>query len=785
MFYDKGGVRRSAHGGTALQGERTGFMKISACWITKNEESNIPASIESVREAVDEMVVVDTGSTDNTVEAARSLGARVERFEWTADFSAARNYALSLADGDYIIFLDADERFNPKLGQGDRDVFGQCFDNYPNADVLSVQISNFDNDNNRLIRTLDIARIFRGKGRVIYKKRIHESLTRSDGQYPNTLKIPGYNVDHSGYSASIFPQKLDRNISLLEETLANSTDPVEICSTHGYLMRDYQGRGRYAEAFDHMMESLKMEREFDICCTIYSTNFVERIYMSMELCHRFRERSSRRFVREKIVPRMQRFFPAYNGTPMVNLYYQYLFELRDDVFLTELDRALEVVADIPPNTVSQYRGIQCTLLEYAALAAWRRGERMRAFDYAVAAFNLREHQNARTLHLLLSCIRGQPAKDTVLFLGSLFDVARPQTLAFLVKNLQVEGFKDVWMFFLKKQIDAGAALKGDFLYLLLCTGNIENAVASAQEMYDEKNADAVLNNLLIAALLSGDRSIYDNNKELLAPVQEVLQHYYDDTPIPQPSNAMLTVLRVIYPMLAFAGGIEAADRFLRLYSSVPGEQFLAKAPYLLQCEAYAAIIEDGCRKVTPGDWPGNEYLVQSHLALKQYGRALSILEGLLGQDIMPDTLFQYLLVVVENGAPEEKKHAGQLFDKYYTYASELRDLRDVVNTHFAYELTSKKDRRALRRITLEDVKKRLAAAGRAHMTRELLDVLEKAADIYEAEKMPAMVIECCVRMLAFDYKIPENYARLGDAFMRFENKQLAGQLEALSLRARA
>jgi glycosyltransferase involved in cell wall biosynthesis len=84
-------------------------IKISACTITKNEEKNIARSIESYKNYVDEIIIVDTGSTDNTVEIAKSLGAKVIEFKWINDFAAAKNCALDVAKGDWILFLDADE----------------------------------------------------------------------------------------------------------------------------------------------------------------------------------------------------------------------------------------------------------------------------------------------------------------------------------------------------------------------------------------------------------------------------------------------------------------------------------------------------------------------------------------------------------------------------------------------------------------------------------------------------------------------------------------------------
>lgn len=84
-------------------------MSLSLCMITKNEEQFLERCINSVKPAVDEIIVVDTGSTDRTKEIAKALGATVLDFAWGDDFSKARNFAIEHATGDWILVLDADE----------------------------------------------------------------------------------------------------------------------------------------------------------------------------------------------------------------------------------------------------------------------------------------------------------------------------------------------------------------------------------------------------------------------------------------------------------------------------------------------------------------------------------------------------------------------------------------------------------------------------------------------------------------------------------------------------
>ncbi len=87
---------------------------ISLCVIVKNEAHYLTDCLESVKDIVDEIVVVDTGSTDNSKEIAKSFGAKVFDFNWVDDFSAARNFSLSKATKDWILYLDADERLSKK-----------------------------------------------------------------------------------------------------------------------------------------------------------------------------------------------------------------------------------------------------------------------------------------------------------------------------------------------------------------------------------------------------------------------------------------------------------------------------------------------------------------------------------------------------------------------------------------------------------------------------------------------------------------------------------------------
>ena len=89
-------------------------MTVSLCMIVKNEEEILKRCLLSAANLVDEVIIVDTGSSDDTVKIAKSLNTKVFSFEWIDDFAAARNYAFSLASSDYLLWLDADDFISPE-----------------------------------------------------------------------------------------------------------------------------------------------------------------------------------------------------------------------------------------------------------------------------------------------------------------------------------------------------------------------------------------------------------------------------------------------------------------------------------------------------------------------------------------------------------------------------------------------------------------------------------------------------------------------------------------------
>lgn len=215
-----------------------GALKISACYIVKNEAKNLAKSIKSLKNQVNEIVVVDTGSTDNTIVVARKLGAKVYSFPWQNDFSKVRNFALSKAKGDWLILLDADEYFTGKTAGNIRQIIRQA----QQVDAILIQMVNYDVDKAEIQDYFYQLRIVRNQQGLHYEGKIHEELKLSDSKTMKFLRIPPemLKIYHTGYASSVSMQKLERNLKLLQQAVDNGQSEADLAR---YFCDCYLGLG--------------------------------------------------------------------------------------------------------------------------------------------------------------------------------------------------------------------------------------------------------------------------------------------------------------------------------------------------------------------------------------------------------------------------------------------------------------------------------------------------------------------------------------------------------------
>lgn len=213
-------------------------FKISACVIVKNEEKNIPRWLKCNGALADEIIVVDTGSTDNTVKLAKEAGAKLFYFEWIKDFAAAKNYAIEQATGDWIMFLDADESFTPETQKKLRQEL-ERFDKDKSVAALLCRLLDVNEDDDyKIVNTFLLPRIFRRSPYIRYKGAIHEQLENRRGN-KRMVFASGVEIMHTGYSSSIIRSKAERNLPIMLAELEKAETDQEKRRLYPYLMDAY------------------------------------------------------------------------------------------------------------------------------------------------------------------------------------------------------------------------------------------------------------------------------------------------------------------------------------------------------------------------------------------------------------------------------------------------------------------------------------------------------------------------------------------------------------------
>jgi tetratricopeptide (TPR) repeat protein len=228
---------------------------LALCVIAKDEERFIADCLDSARRFVDEVVVVDTGSTDRTREIAREHGARVEEFVWIDDFAAARNAAIEAATADWILMLDADERLDAESGQALRRAIRRA---PTQAHALSPLIQNRDVDGKGARReTLAVPRIFPRRRDLRFVGAIHEVIAYlPDPKHTLSVPAPQIRIIHYGYDGTVYAErhKDARNLALIERELERGNNDPRLPF---FLLQQHVVAGRNTEAVDAFDRALE------------------------------------------------------------------------------------------------------------------------------------------------------------------------------------------------------------------------------------------------------------------------------------------------------------------------------------------------------------------------------------------------------------------------------------------------------------------------------------------------------------------------------------------------
>ncbi len=224
-------------------------LTLSLCMIVKDEEEMLPRCLDAVAPAVDEIVIVDTGSTDRTIEIARAHGAKVIEREWTGSFSDARNVSFEAATGDWIIYLDADEVLVPEDVNRLRKLTGRTW----REAFYLVETSYTGELGDGAAITNNALRVFRNRPQYRFEGRLHEQIAHNLPVYAaGRLEQSSVRIEHYGYLGAVrdAKEKSQRNLDLLKAQQAESPSDAflhfnlgteyTVLGDHGSALTEYE-----------------------------------------------------------------------------------------------------------------------------------------------------------------------------------------------------------------------------------------------------------------------------------------------------------------------------------------------------------------------------------------------------------------------------------------------------------------------------------------------------------------------------------------------------------------
>jgi glycosyltransferase involved in cell wall biosynthesis len=251
----------------------TARRTVSLTMIVKNEEENLEACLDSVAHLVDEMIVVDTGSTDRTVEIAQSKGAKVFHFPWVDNFAAARNEALWHAQGEWIFWMDADDRLDSENQAKLRQVFGSLDDGIFAYQMKCLCVADADEQAETVV---DHIRLFPNRQSIRWKYRVHEQILGAVRSAGGDVRWTDVIIRHVGYvDPATRQRKLQRDLRLLElENQESPDDPFTLFN----LGSSYHELQEPAKALIYLQHSLQLSHP--------GASIVRKLYSLIARCQR-------------------------------------------------------------------------------------------------------------------------------------------------------------------------------------------------------------------------------------------------------------------------------------------------------------------------------------------------------------------------------------------------------------------------------------------------------------------------------------------------------------------
>ena len=452
-------------------------MKISACVIVKNEEKNIGQWLNNMRQIADEIIVVDTGSTDNTLTILENAGITPYHFTWCNDFSVAKNYAIQQATGDWIVFLDADEYFDASSVQRFRTEMTRYHAN-KKIGAIMCQLVNIDTDNrNKIIDTMIQVRIFRNNKDIYYKNPVHEQLVTKPGKYI-MQKCFDLQIIHTGYSAGILRKKAERDLPILQQREKEAKTQQEKEQLYVFFMDAYNCLGVFDKVLLYAQKAVKSNMKTlggDI--HVYECMISAMIHLGKEDKEIMAviQEARKKFPREVFFA-VQLGYYYYVGRDYLQAE-QYLLEARRLRQLAEKDiKAGKAVSDTSLNLMPML---------YSSLGDIYicKGQKQQALELAIEGLGYYKY-NRLLVQVLYKSLQGRPALEVIQIFACIFDRKKDGDFLMEAIGWQATGEFVAYYYPINDIMDKTK--------LYLKTGKYQGGVAVAGQQLDLLNHSALV-----------------------------------------------------------------------------------------------------------------------------------------------------------------------------------------------------------------------------------------------------------------------------------------------------
>jgi|SRR5579875_78451 len=306
-------------------------LTLSLCMIVRDEERMLPRCLEAARPAVDEIIVVDTGSCDRTIEIARSFGARVIEVPWTGSFAEPRNVSFDAARTDWILYLDADEVLVAEDVERLRELTGHTWREAYH--LIETSFVGELGEGSAIVNTA--LRLFRNRPQYRFTGSIHEQIYNTlPSDAPGRVGHSSVRIEHYGYleDTRAVKDKSTRNLSILLEQRRSGAAPTPFL--HFNLGCEYAALGDTERAAAELTSAWEMLRAAgEIHSTFYAPSLLSTLVRALRLSGRAAEAIA--FARTGL-----EHFPAYTDLLLEQAIAE-LSEGRADLAETLLERCVE------------------------------------------------------------------------------------------------------------------------------------------------------------------------------------------------------------------------------------------------------------------------------------------------------------------------------------------------------------------------------------------------------------------------------------------------------------